>query len=315
MNELLFSHLVQKSTTTPTSLTDLKLVELWSLLNIYNKRYVEYMVEYSRFIDQYENNFHGTYTRLFKESGYKANSEVLNHIEKSTVFSQTSSSFFYNEIVEKDDINTFLNLVEHGFFSFVPSSEGISLAERFYSLQNGQLIRKEFEDYFFRSDLNAYPMFSHLPGQINIPELMAELHFKKNHPRYQAYSKAISEANKDSMSMKRLNDVFVSLILLDSVLIHFLRILKEGVNNHENIQFNDFLDIIDCSNLLNKVSFIEQQQILMYSKINSIIGWIFDCTQLKRKERLDFIKLLSSGSKNNKLISQFIRENSLKFNI
>lgn len=315
MKDLLFNQLIRKSTTQSESLTKLNLVELWTLLNIYNKRYVEYMVEYSRHFDLYENDFHGTYTNLFKQLGSKFDVSVLNSIEKNTIFSQTSSSFFYNEIVEREEVNNFLNLVEAGFFSFMPLNEGVALAENFYFIDKGRLVRKDFEDYFFRSDLNSYPIFFHLPIEINIPKNMAELHFKKTNPRYQAYLMAIDKANSESVSIKRLNDVFIILLLLDNVLIHFLNIVKDGMKNHLNIKFNEFLDIIDCSKLLDKVSFSEQQQILMYSKINSIVGWIFNCNHLKRQERLDFIKLLSSGRKNNLLITNFIRENHIKFNI
>lgn len=315
MKDLLFHQLIRRATTSPKTLTQLKLVELWNLLNIYNKRYAEYMVEYSRYFDLYEIDFHSHYTYLFKQLGANTDPSILNSIEKNTILSQNSSSFFYNEIVEKGEIDIFLNLVDCGFFSFMPIDRGIILAETFYSMDGSNLVRKDIEDYFLRKDLNDYPIFFHIPAEINVPSQMAELHFKKNNSRYQAYLMAINIANKESANIQKLNDVFIVLLLLDNILIHFLNIFKDGINDHLDEKFIEFLDLIDCSELLKKVSYSEERDILMYSKINSIVGWIFNCNHLNRPKRLEFIKLLSSGKENSKSIVEYIEKQHFVFNI
>lgn len=315
MKDLLFNQLIRRSMTSPDHLTRLNLSELWTLLNIYNKRYVEYMVEYSRHFDLYENDFHGRYTFLFKELGKNKDASALNAVEKNTIFSQTSSLLFHDEVIEKKEVESFLNLVDHGFFSFFPQDHGLSFAEKFYDVNDGHIIRKNFDDYFFRSDLNYCPIFIHIPSKVDISAKMVNLHFKIKTPKYYAFITAIENANKESQSIKGLNDVFSSLILLDNILIFFIDIFKKGIANFLDERFLEFLDVIDIRDLLDRSSYADQQQILMRSRINLIIGWIFNCNLLNRSDRLEFIKLLSSGRSAAQDVIKYAQKFDLEFQL
>ncbi len=222
---------------------------------------------------------------------------------------------FHDEVIEKKEVESFLNLVDHGFFSFFPQDHGLSFAEKFYDVNDGHIIRKNFDDYFFRSDLNYCPIFIHIPSKVDISAKMVNLHFKIKTPKYYAFITAIENANKESQSIKGLNDVFSSLILLDNILIFFIDIFKKGIANCLDERFLEFLDVIDIRDLLDRSSYADQQQILMRSRINLIIGWIFNCNLLNRSDRLEFINLLSSGISAAQEVIKYAKKFDLEFQL
>lgn len=310
MQELLL-HKLAKNCLSRFNLERLNLSQQWYLLNVYNKRYVEYMVEYGSFFDLYENDFHKIYKSIATENRQIVDAETLNAIENYTIFSKTSSAFFFEESIQQTDIYTLRELIDLGIFSFLPTPLGVDFADFFYIKDGSNLVYKDLKNTFNRSELCSFPILFNLPNVFNLDKSFAFKHFKNNNPKISKYILAMERASIDSRNLKKLNDSFSILILLDFVMISFSQVIEGGMTNPLDQFFLEFLDLIDSTKALHELTTKEYFDYLTLSKINAVAGWFFNCNALKKKARLEFIALLTSGSKNSHAIVKYILENHL----
>ena len=289
----------------------LNIKQLWFLLNVYNKRYVEYVVEYGDSFGLFENNHHKYYRGLATCTSQEIPASTLNSIEKYTIFSNTSSSFFFGKQVASSDVRLFLELVDLGVFSFIPFEKGLEFAKMFLNSDEDSYNIKLNNSFYRRSVLSGYPVLFNIPNRINLDTRFAFKHYSHNNPKINKYINAIHSVNKDASNLKRLNDSLAILILLDVVMSIFNELILLGLSNPSNELFCDFLNVIDNSQLKNELADKEYFNFLTQCQMNAVAGWFFNCNDLKKKNRLDFIDLLTSGSRNCEKIISFIKTNNL----
>lgn len=310
MQKLLLQKLA-KSCMSRFNLERLNLNQQWYLLNVYNKRYVEYMVEYGSFFDLYENDFHKIYKGIAAENANQVDAATLNAIENYTIFSNTSSALFFEEAVKGSDIHILLELIDLGVFSFLPTSRGVVFAQYFYIKDGNNLVFNSLKETFNRSSLCTFPILLNIPNTFKLDTSYAFKHFKKNNPKVSKYILAMERANIDSRNLKKLNDSFSILILLDSVMSKFSQVINIGMKNPFDQFFLEFLDLIDSTQALHELTTKEYLDYLTLSKANAVAGWFFNCNMLKKKDRLEFIAILTSGRGNSQTIVKYILENNL----
>lgn len=303
MKDILFLNLAQNCLSR-FDFNKLSPQQLWFLLNAYNKKYIEYLVEYGGVFDLYVNNYHQIYKNIF----YSSNLDVVskNTIESYTLYSQNCNSLFSHAQIEPSDIQVFLELVKLGCFSFVPSDEALPFAELFYTAQSDRLVPCELEHSYQREDLNHYPIFLHIPSKLDLDLSQCLNHFADKNPKKWRFIQATKLAIKNSRNLKNMNDVYAILILLDAVIVKFSALIQRGMQDPESSVFFQFLDLIDSTEDQQRLSNRAYEERLTFSKINAVVGWLFPLVPNKKQDRIAFLKVITSGRKNHVQIMQYL---------
>lgn len=284
----MFQGIIADAIAGPRELSTLSPSNIFTLLSIYNKRFVEFYVEYGQKFELYVGDNHHTYCEmcLLMEAGDEE--QVL--LEQNYIYSSKSNFLYHSEIVTQKEINEIKSLISNGYLHIAPFPGSVRAINLYY--KDGVQ-----SDAYAREDLALSGVLLNIPNKVNLEEHNADRHFVSRTPQYSRYIEAIKKASMDAKSMRGMNEVHACLLVMDDILNYIHTRLRKASEGDEDsiLWFSKLLGYLDLKGQVEKLSDRDKTIFLQWCSLNSVIGRMIKVNHLAKTERYELVWELSSG--------------------